>query len=85
MAYFTQITGGIRTFTEAEQATLDSYLAEQTAAGTTDNNKYRWVISADDTLPLQTRTNRMWSTIESANSYKNLLASFNPAVLVAVY
>ena len=84
MAYFTQLNGN-RDFTEAEKAAINSYVAGQKAAGTTDGNIYRWTVESQDPAVPDSRTTRMWGSVESANGYKDLLASFNPAIPASVY
>ena len=80
MAYFTIITSN-RDLTESESTQVSDYISAQQAAGTTTGLVYEWNISKVTT----TQATRMWGTTESANGYKDLLASFNPAVPVSVY
>ena len=79
MAYFTEITTP-RELTESESSQLTSYVSTQVTAGTTNGNIYTWQISASGTQNV-----RMWSTSESANGYKSIMAGFSPAIPVAVY
>ena len=84
MAYFTYITVPY-TFTEAEQAQLNSYISAQMTAGTTDGEKYGWTTSATSPTPDLYRIVRMWGTSESATGYQTLCAGFSPAVSVSLY
>ena len=70
-----------RDLTESETTQLENYINAQKSAGTTNGVIYTWNISSSET----TQPNRLWGSVESANGYKDLLASFNPAILVSVY
>jgi type IV secretory pathway component VirB8 len=83
MAYFTEMTTQ-RYLTESESAEISSYVNTQQTAGTTDGNIYSWTVNNNPDLT-NVPNIRMWGTIESANGYKNLLAGFNPVIIVSVY
>jgi hypothetical protein len=76
MAYFTEIDFG-RALTSAEQASLDSYVADQTTAGTTDGHSYQWTYQEGDIPGIQ--KTRMWSTTEAANGFVSICNGFSPA------
>ena len=80
MAYFTNIVNS-RELTASETAERDAYVAAQVTAGTTTGQKYLWGIPGTETY----LSVKMWSSIESANGFKDVYASFNPAIEVAVY
>ena len=82
MAYFTYVTQS-RELTEAELASVNSYVAAQVTAGTTDGNRYNWPVTNSETGAVQLV--RMWGTSESATGYQAVFAGFNPAVSVSVY
>jgi hypothetical protein len=73
-----------RDFTEAEQAVVNSYMQTQVTAGTTNGVRYTWGIIEQGPEGAK-QTVRMWSNIESANGYKDILAAFNPPVNCLAY
>jgi hypothetical protein len=89
MAYISMITEP-RELTEAEGTQLANYTTAQTNAGTTNNAVYTWTVAsidghAPDPDQIVNQNVRIWTTVESANGYKAIMAGFSPSIPVTVF
>ena len=79
-----------RELTDAEGDQLSTYMTAQVTASTTNNTVYTWAITSTDGHTsgggeAQLQNVRLWTTVESANGYKAIMAGFSPAIPVAVF